>query len=149
LEQTTSNKYCKTKRAILPLDVEKPCAILIKTERRDFNKTLATKTTQYGGNQTTAVTGIRRGFKRVLASRARHFIQHFFEMCTTMCLGQGVIPALIIGEAGLAGFFQLLSQYPWSMGVILALSMIVPMAVWTHARMVSEDSPIRSPLSFS
>jgi Cu+-exporting ATPase len=47
-----------------------------------------------------------------------------------MCLGQVVLVGLIIVEAGWTGFFQLLSQYPWSLGVILAMSMVVPMAVW-------------------
>lgn len=93
-------------------------------------KTLATKSTSYVNSQIPAITGIRRGFKRVMASRARHFIQHFFEMCITMCLGQGVLVGLIILEAGLTGFFQLLGQYPWSVGFILAMSMIVPMAAW-------------------
>jgi len=93
-------------------------------------KTIATKPTQYPNQERTALAGVRRGFKQAMASRARHFVQHFLEMCITMCLGQGVILALIIGEAGLTGFFQLLSQYPWSMGVILAMSMVVPMAAW-------------------
>jgi len=93
-------------------------------------KTSATKNTPYVDHQPAAIPGIRRMLKQVMASRARHFIQHFFEMCVTMCLGQGVIVGLIIGEAGPAGFFQLFGQYPWSMGVILAFSMIVPMAAW-------------------
>src|SRR5688572_1727878 len=93
-------------------------------------KTFATKTTPYADHQPAARTGIRRRFQGVMASRARHFIQHFFEMCITMCLGQVMILALIMGEAGPAGFFELLSQYPWSLGFILAMSMIVPMAAW-------------------
>ncbi len=92
-------------------------------------KTFATKT-PYTGNQPTTKEDFRRRLQRAAASRARHFTQHFFEMCITMCLGQGVILALIMGEASPAGFFQLLSQYPWSMGVILAMSMVVPMAAW-------------------
>ena len=92
-------------------------------------KTFATKT-PYTGNQPTTKEDFRRRLQRAAASRARHFTQHFFEMCITMCLGQGVILALIMGEASPAGFFQLLSQYPWSMGVILAMSMVVPMGAW-------------------
>jgi P-type Cu+ transporter len=114
---------------MLLITAEQPCAILMK-ERRGSMKTIATKPTQYPNQEGTGIAGVRHGFKRVMASRARHFIQHFFEMCVTMCLGQGVIFALIIGEAGLDGFFQLLGQYPWSMGVILAMSMVVPMAAW-------------------
>ena len=93
-------------------------------------KTIATSKTQYIGQEGTRTMSVRQFFKRILASRARHFIQHFFEMCITMCLGQGVLVGLIMVEASPAGFFQLLGQYPWSMGVILALSMIVPMAAW-------------------
>ena len=93
-------------------------------------KTFATKTTIYSGDQPAALVDFRRRFKRVMASRARHFTQHFFEMCVSMCLGQGAILALIIGKVGFVGFFKLLSQYPWSMGAILALSMVVPMAAW-------------------
>jgi predicted PurR-regulated permease PerM len=94
-------------------------------------KTFTAKIAADVGNPPDAPTGSRRRFKRVMASRTRHFIQHFFEMCITMCLGQGVLVALIIVEAGLTGFFHLLSQYPWSVGFILAMSMIVPMAAWT------------------
>ena len=93
-------------------------------------KTIPTKTTALAGNQNARTAGIRSLFRRVMASRARHFIQHFMEMCVTMCLGLGVIHLLIIWEAGLNGFSQLRSQYPWSMGTIFALSMVVPMAAW-------------------
>src|SRR5687767_11027482 len=93
-------------------------------------KTFATKITPYTGNQPAAKSAVRRLLKQAATSRARHFIQHFFEMCITMCLGQAVIVGLIMVEAGPAGFFQLLDQYSWSMGVVLAMSMVVPMAAW-------------------
>ena len=93
-------------------------------------KTFATKITPNVGDRARGSVGLRRRLKEAKASRARHFIQHFFEMCITMCLGQVVLVGLIILEAGLTGFFQLLGQYPWSVGFILAMSMIVPMSAW-------------------
>ena len=93
-------------------------------------KTFATKITPNIVDRARGSVGIRRRLKEAKASRARHFIQHYFEMCITMCLGQVVIVGLIMVEAGPAGFFQLLGQYPWTMGVILAMSMVVPMAAW-------------------
>ena len=92
-------------------------------------KAISTNTNVYPPNSR-PLTGIRNRFKQAKASRTRHFIQHFFEMCITMCLGQGVLLALVIGKVGFTGFFQLLGQYPWSMGTILTLSMILPMAAW-------------------
>src|SRR5512134_96848 len=97
-------------------------------------KTFATKIIPNVGDRARSSLGLRRRLKEAKASRARHFIQHFFEMCITMCLGQVVIVGLIIVKAGLTGFFELLGQYPWSLGVILALSMIVPMAAWMQFR---------------
>lgn len=92
-------------------------------------KTIATNSSTYQPSAS-LLTGLRDRIKRARTSRARHFVQHFFEMCITMCLGQVVIVGWIIVQAGLSGFFQLLDQYPWSMGILLALSMIVPMAAW-------------------
>jgi P-type Cu+ transporter len=93
-------------------------------------KTFATKISPDLGNPPSAPADIRRRLKAAKASRARHFIQHFFEMCIPMCFGQVMIVGMIMVEAGPAGFFQLLLQYPWSMSVILAFSLIVPMAAW-------------------
>ena len=73
-------------------------------------KTFAIKIIPNQGDPARGAVGLRRRLKEAKASRTRHFIQHFFEMCITMCLGQVGLVALIFVEAGVTGFFQLLGQ---------------------------------------
>ncbi len=76
---------------------------------------------------------VRHLFQQIMASRARHFIQHYLEMCVTMCLGIWLNP-VFIWAAGQIGFSQPRSQFPVLTGLVFALNMVVPMAAWMRFR---------------
>jgi hypothetical protein len=97
-------------------------------------KTFATKTTPYVDNQPATVVGIRRRFKRVMASRARHFIQHFFEMCLAMCIGGIALNVLFFLGATQIGYRNLFEQFPEFSLLAIGINLAVPMTVWMRFR---------------
>jgi hypothetical protein len=63
------------------------------------------------------------------------FIGHFVEMCVAMCVGGGLLNALIfVAGPALAGYPNLREKTPALAVLLIALIYLAPMAVWMRFR---------------
>jgi hypothetical protein len=63
------------------------------------------------------------------------FVRHFLEMCVAMCVGGGLLNALIFGAGpSLLGYTDLREQTPGLALVIIALAYLAPMVGWMRFR---------------
>jgi hypothetical protein len=66
---------------------------------------------------------------------SRTFVRHFFEMCVAMCVGGGLLNALIFAAGpALVGYVDLREQTPALALLIIALIYLAPMVGWMRFR---------------
>jgi hypothetical protein len=74
------------------------------------------------------------------ATRIRHFVGHFLEMCAPMCVGFAVGDVVYFWLAGAAGYTEPFSELPELSVLVVTVSMTAPMAAWMRFRRM----PIRA-----
>jgi hypothetical protein len=63
------------------------------------------------------------------------FVRHFLEMCVAMCVGGGLLNALIfVAGPALAGYPDLREESPALALLLIALIYLAPMAAWMRFR---------------
>jgi hypothetical protein len=59
-----------------------------------------------------------------------HFLRHYFEMCTPMCIGFAVGDLVYFWAAGLFGYSEPFKQLPELSVLVVTFAMTAPMAAW-------------------
>jgi len=70
-----------------------------------------------------------------LPAQTWHFVRHFLEMCLAMCIGGGILNALlfVVGPA-LIGYPDLRQRFPGAALLVIAVIYTLPMAAWMRFR---------------
>jgi hypothetical protein len=62
------------------------------------------------------------------------FVMHYVEMCMVMCVGAISLNVLFFGAAALLGYTDLPQRAPVLTVLVIAISLSLPMALWTRFR---------------
>jgi hypothetical protein len=78
----------------------------------------------------TATATVRLGVGR----QTRNFVQHFLEMCISMCAGGAILSLVVFGIPASIGAPNLRDQSPELGLILIAILLTLPMAAWMRFR---------------